>query len=146
MNGSFIVEFGAPGDPGITRIDVSAVHEFEAVVDLVDILARDRGTAFLVDLRPVWPRNGDPVLVQFLLGDAERGGVLWHDDGVTFAAVDARLRQLDHDIEFARVHSVETADPELTRIAPHTAADAVSVYLMPDVLPASVQWPELPDD
>ncbi|MCD2198168.1 hypothetical protein LQ327_32840 [Actinomycetospora endophytica] len=138
--------FGVPTDAEPTRILVSTLPEFEAVVDLVELLALDQGAAIQLDLHPVGVAAGRPILVQLLIGDPERSRVLVHEDGAVFAAIDDRVGRLDRDVGFTHVRDPGAAEPDETRIGPRTAVDAVVFQLLTGDRFPPVRWLELVAD
>ena len=146
VHGLFRMEFQAPGHADVTRVAVHSLEELDAVVDQVGRQACDRGMSFQVDLQASPLRRGDPILVQFLIGDNERSSLLWHEDGVGFAAVDPHLRPGLDDLPFVRFRDVECAPPAETQCAPRAVLDAVVVYLLTGERTESLGWREIEAD
>jgi hypothetical protein len=124
-------------------VTVRSIDEFDMAVDRVTRLAHGRGVSFQVDLKAYPPRRGDPVLIQFLVGDHERGSLLWHEDGIGFAAVSPGLRPRACDTPFVRFHGAEAASAAETQIGQRTAIDAVVVYLLTGERVQSLEWREI---
>ena len=140
------MEFRAPSEADVTRAVMHSLDEFDAIVDQVGRLACDRGVSFQFDLQASPLRRGDPILVQFLVGDKERSSLLWHEDGVGFAAVDPHLKPSLDDIRFVRFQRVECAPPAETQITQHSVLEAIVVYLLTGNRTESLGWRETEAD
>jgi hypothetical protein len=146
MDGSFRVEFGRPGDTDVSRMVVRNLSEFDSTWDRLGRLARARDLNYQVDLQASPLRDGDPILIQFLVGVTDRSSLLWHEDGECWAAIDLRLSLWHEDIRFARFHGIGCAPPTETRIAQHTVGEALAVYLLTRERTRSLHWGEIETD
>ena len=146
MHGSFTLRFAIPGYPGLATAAGRGLDEFEAVVGLVGLLAREQAMTIQVDLRAAPAGPGDPVLVQFLIGDDDRSSLLWHEDGIGFAAVDPHLPRRPYGIAFTRSREVDCAPPDETQVRQSTVRDALAVYLLTGERTKWLGWREIPAD
>jgi hypothetical protein len=86
------------------------------------------------------------VLIQFLIGQDERSRLLWHEDGIGFAAVDPYLPQRRRSLEFTHSHDVGCAPPDQTQVTQGTVYDALAVYLLTGERTKWLGWREIPAD
>jgi hypothetical protein len=140
------MEFRALGGVDVSRVVVRSLDEFDAVADQVSRLALEWGVSFQVDLQAAPLRRGDPILIQFLVGNDERSSLLWHEDGVGFAAVDPHLELWHDDLRFVRFQGVEWASPAETQITQRSAHAAIVVYLLTGERTQSLGWREIEAD
>jgi hypothetical protein len=144
--GQFTMCFGVPDCADVTCVAVRDLDEFDAVTRLVGQLARKQAMSIQVDLQAAPPGAGDPVLVQFLVGDDGRSSLLWHEDGAGFAAVDPHLPQRSYGVPYTHFHEVECAPPDETQVTQATARDAVAVYLLTGKRTKWLAWREVAAD
>jgi hypothetical protein len=140
------MRFTIPGYVDMTTVSVQDLDEFDAVARLIHKFAREQGMSIQVDLQASSPDEDDPVLVQFLVGDDERSSLLWHMDGVGFAAVDPHIQRRDHGMQFTHFYDVEFASPDETQVAQATVREAIAVYLLTGQRTEGLGWHEIPAD
>jgi hypothetical protein len=140
------MRFGMPGYAGLATLVAGDLDEFDAIVRLVDRLAREQAMSIQVDLRASPPGDGAPVLIQFLVGGDERSSLLWHEDGIGFAAVDPYLPRCSYGIQFTHIQDVDWASPDETQVTQVTVHDALAVYLLTGERTKWLGWREIPAD
>lgn len=146
MPGSFTLCFMIPGYPGLATMAGRGLDQFETIVGLISQLARDQAMSIQVDLQAAPHGADDPLLIQFLVGGDDRSSLLWHEDGVGFAAVDPYLPQRPYGIEFTRGREIECAPPGETQVRQATVGDALAVYLLTGERTKWLGWREIPAD
>jgi hypothetical protein len=143
---TWCIEWPAP-DGGLSRTVVSGVDGLDGVLADVGLAAVVGCRTYQVDMWRTRCSAGDPLLIQFLVGHPLRGGLLWHEDGETFAAVDHVVPELPNEIEYVRVDRTHLMDPCCARLLPGTVQDALAAYLLTGERPESVlDWIVAPAD
>lgn len=145
MHGRALLRYHGFGDVDMTSTVVGGIDEFDEALEKVSARAELEG-ALQVDIQDVPLRPGGPVLIQVLVGPGSRSSLLWHEDGVGFAAVDHRLSPLTAELSYTSGSDRRSAPPEETRIAAHTAIEALVVYLLTGERVASLGWVEIAAD
>ncbi|WP_345424509.1 hypothetical protein [Pseudonocardia xishanensis] len=126
----------------MTEAVVDSVDGFDDTLQKISARAEVEGAAIQVDLQDVPLRPDGPILV----GPGPRSSVLWHNDGISFAAAERGLLPLANDLVYTRGPERRCAPPEETRISQRAAIEALVVHLLTGERAESLEWMEASSD
>jgi hypothetical protein len=125
---------------------IASLDQLEAVLGTIELMSMQSGYIYQIDLRLAQISVGDPILIQFLVGHPERSSLLWHEDGVTMLAVQSQRNRLRESLSCKRFGHNEYVDPQFTMIDYAAVRDILSLYLLLDRRPDTVNWVEAEQD
>lgn len=143
------LEWAAPEASDLSRRIVSGVDELEAALDEIEFEALIHDRVYQVDMRRLSRRlrDGDPILIQVLIGDPRLGCLLWHEDGETFAATEHDVAEPAADVSYVRIGGVHVMDPCCMQIRSISARNALVLFVMTNIRPeTSLDWLPAPMD
>lgn len=122
--------------------------EVERWLDSITLMLMTTGcVAFIsVDVRIEKRSADDPLMVQVLLGNHQRSGLIWHLDGQSVAAVDPRLPCWSTSMTIVDSFGSENLDPALSRITARDARDALRHFLETGERSTALDWETVPGD
>jgi hypothetical protein len=128
---------------------VSSVDKLEDALDEIEFEALIQDRVYQVDMRRLsyQPRDGDPVLIQILIGDPSVGCLLWHEDGETFSATERDVAKPTVGMSYVRMGGVHAMETCCMQIRSTTARDALVLFVMTNSRPdISLEWVLAPMD
>ncbi len=141
-----IVAWDGTGDILRHEERIASLGQLESVLDSVELWSMQSGCIFCVDLWLTHIGIGDPILIQFLVGHPERSSLLWHEDGATMFGVQDHISCLSENLTCKRFGQNEYIEPQFTMIGYAAVRDILSLYLLLDRRPDTVNWVEAEQD
>lgn len=121
---------------------ITSLEQLDSVLDSIELSALVAGCVYQVDLRLSRITIGDPIMIQFLIGHPERSSLLWHEDGTTQFAVQDNISCLKESLMYKRFGNTNYSEPQFTMISYSVVRDALTLYLLLDRRPESINWIE----
>lgn len=135
-----------PPGMSIQSATVSDVEELDQLLDGLGFTAALFGTPLQVDMIPLDRPSADPLMLQFVIGDAARTSLVWHLDGQAFAAVQRGVESPGDPLEFAGLFGRDSVDAEDARLLPEPLREMLIATLLTAGRPHGLDWHEMPMD
>ena len=142
MSREVIIAWDGIGDILRHEERIADVDQLESVLDTIELRSIQNGYIFYVDLWLTHIGIDDPILIQFLVGHPERSSLLWHEDGATMFGVQSNISGLPGKLACRRFGQNEYIEPKFTMIGYAAVRDTLSLYLLLDRRPDTVNWVE----
>jgi hypothetical protein len=125
---------------------ITSLDQLDSVLDSIELSAMQTGCIYQVDLWLTYINIGDPIMIQFLIGHPERSSLLWHEDGTTMIAVQDHIGRLTESLVCKRFGETDDIEPQFTMIGSAAVRDTLSLYLLLNRRPDTVNWVEAEQD
>lgn len=142
MSREVVVAWDGP-DKGLRHEErITSLDQLDSTLDSIELSAIQAGCIYQVDLQLTYIEIGDPILIQFLIGHPKRSSLLWHEDGTTMFAIQDHLSRLTENLVCRRFGRTGNVEPQFTMIASSVVRDVLSLYLLFNRRPDSINWKE----